>query len=229
MAGIRPYGACQLGKSCDVLDSKPGDSSFITGIRYDRSLEGWGPTWCGDSSTSCVVFNRSPQAVNEVVKEKAIGATSLANVVDKLERPRAIWLMVPAAVVDDTIADLSPHLEAEDILIGGGNSYYVDDLRRAKQLGDFVGTPGRPRGVFLPAMISYLVEDAVSIQPGATAFTVIPRRATSSARPRVSPTMPALAATVGGFARVAADWTGHRSNVHPPIVRCQHRGQNGFC
>jgi 6-phosphogluconate dehydrogenase len=83
---------------------------------------------------SCVVFNRSLQAVNELVKEKAIGATSLADVVKKLERPRAFWLMVPAAVVDDTIADLSPHLEAGDILIDGGNSYYVDDLRRAKQL-----------------------------------------------------------------------------------------------
>ena len=83
---------------------------------------------------SCVVFNRSPQAVNELVKEKAIGATSLADVVNKLERPRAIWLMVPAGVVDDTIANLSPHIEAGDILIDGGNSYYVDDLRRAKQL-----------------------------------------------------------------------------------------------
>src|ERR1700726_4944878 len=83
---------------------------------------------------SCVVFNRSPQAVNELVKEKAIGAASLADVVKKLEKPRAIWLMMPAAVVDDSIADLSPHLEAGDILIDGGNSYYVDDLRRAKQL-----------------------------------------------------------------------------------------------
>ncbi len=83
---------------------------------------------------SCVVFNRSPQPVQELVKEKAIGATSLADVVKKLEKPRAIWLMVPAAVVDDTIADLSPHLEAGDILIDGGNSYYIDDLRRAKQL-----------------------------------------------------------------------------------------------
>ncbi len=82
----------------------------------------------------CVVFNRSPQAVNELVKEKAIGATSLADVVKKLEKPRAIWLMVPAAAVDDTIASVSPHLDAGDILIDGGNSYYVDDLRRAKQL-----------------------------------------------------------------------------------------------
>jgi 6-phosphogluconate dehydrogenase len=83
---------------------------------------------------SCVVFNRSPQAVNELIREKAIGATSLAEVVKKLAKPRVIWLMVPAAVVDDTIADLSPHLEAGDILIDGGNSYYIDDLRRAKQL-----------------------------------------------------------------------------------------------
>src|ERR1700731_4707810 len=83
---------------------------------------------------SCVVFNRSPQAGNELIREKAIGATSLAEVVKNLAKPRAIWLMVPAAVVDDTIAGLSPHLEAGDILIDGGNSYYVDDLRRAKQL-----------------------------------------------------------------------------------------------
>ena len=83
---------------------------------------------------TCVVFNRSPQAVNELTKEKAIGATSLADVVKRLEKPRAIWLMVPAAVVDDNIADLSHHLEAGDILIDGGDSYYVDDLPRANQL-----------------------------------------------------------------------------------------------
>jgi 6-phosphogluconate dehydrogenase len=83
---------------------------------------------------SCVVYNRSPQAVNELVKEKAIGAVSPADVAKKLERPRTIWLMVPAAVVDETIATLSPHLEPGDILIDGGNSYYVDDLRRAKEL-----------------------------------------------------------------------------------------------
>ena len=83
---------------------------------------------------SCVVFNRSPQPVNELVNEGGIGAVSLPDVVKKLERPRAIWMMVPAAVVDDNIGALSPHLEEGDILIDGGNSYYVDDLRRAKQL-----------------------------------------------------------------------------------------------
>ncbi len=82
----------------------------------------------------CVVFDRSPKAVEELVKEKALGASSLAEFVKKLEKPRAVWLMVPAAVVDKTIADLSPHLEAGDILIDGGNSYYVDDIRRAKEL-----------------------------------------------------------------------------------------------
>jgi 6-phosphogluconate dehydrogenase len=83
---------------------------------------------------NCVVFDRSPQVVSELAKEKATGAASLVEFVKKLEKPRAIWLMVPAAVVDRTIADLLPHLEAGDILIDGGNSYYVDDIRRAKEL-----------------------------------------------------------------------------------------------
>src|SRR5438094_6339764 len=82
----------------------------------------------------CVVFDMSPKAVNELVQEKAAGSSSLPDFVTKLEKPRAVWLMVPAAVVDKTIADLLPHLEAGDILIDGGNSYYVDDIRRAKEL-----------------------------------------------------------------------------------------------
>ena len=82
----------------------------------------------------CVVFDMSPKAVNELVQEKAAGSSSLQDLVTKLEKPRAVWLMVPAAVVDKTIADLLPHLEAEDILIDGGNSHYVDDIRRAKEL-----------------------------------------------------------------------------------------------
>ena len=83
---------------------------------------------------SCVVFDRSPNAVGELVKDKATGSASLAEFVKKLAMPRAVWLMVPAAVVDQTIADLLPHLEAGDILIDGGNSYYIDDIRRAKEL-----------------------------------------------------------------------------------------------
>jgi 6-phosphogluconate dehydrogenase len=82
----------------------------------------------------CVVFDMSPKAVNELVQEKAAGSSSLHDLVAKLEKPRAIWLMVPAAVVDKTIADLVPYLEAGDILVDGGNSYYVDDIRRAKEL-----------------------------------------------------------------------------------------------
>src|SRR6185369_4584209 len=83
---------------------------------------------------SCVVFDRSPQAMGELVKEKAAGADSVVDFVTKLAKPRAVWLMVPAAVVDQTISGLLPHLEAGDILIDGGNSYYVDDIKRAKDL-----------------------------------------------------------------------------------------------
>jgi len=82
----------------------------------------------------CVVFNRTPRAVNELVQEKATGSTSLQDLVSKLKKPRAIWMMVPAAAVDETIAALLPLIEPEDILIDGGNSYYVDDIRRAKDL-----------------------------------------------------------------------------------------------
>jgi 6-phosphogluconate dehydrogenase len=82
----------------------------------------------------CVVFDRSPQAVTELAQEKAVGAASLAGLVQKLEKPRAVWLMVPAAVVDHTISELLPALEPDDILIDGGNSYYIDDIRRAKEL-----------------------------------------------------------------------------------------------
>lgn len=94
------------------------------------------------------VFDVSPKAMDELVKENAIGADSFSDLARKLEKPRALWLMVPAAVVDKTIADLLPHLEAGDILIDGGNSYYVDDIRRAKELAAMrihyvdVGTSG---------------------------------------------------------------------------------------
>jgi 6-phosphogluconate dehydrogenase len=83
---------------------------------------------------NCVVFDRSQDAVNKLVNEKAVGGSSLTDFVKKLDTPRAIWLMVPAAVVDESISDLLPLLDEGDILIDGGNSYYVDDIRRAKEL-----------------------------------------------------------------------------------------------
>jgi len=107
----------------------------------------------------CVVFDRSAKAVEELAREKAIGAPSIADLVKKLETPRAVWLMVPAAAVDATIKDLLPHLSAGDILIDGGNSYYVDDIRRTRELAERrihyvdVGTSGgvwgRERGYCL--------------------------------------------------------------------------------
>jgi 6-phosphogluconate dehydrogenase len=101
----------------------------------------------------CVVFDRAPEAVEQLVREKATGAASLQDLVRKLAKPRAVWMMVPAAAVDRTIADLVPYLEPGDLLVDGGNSYYVDDLRRAKELAPKgipyvdVGTSGGVWGV----------------------------------------------------------------------------------
>ncbi|MDZ4852489.1 MAG: decarboxylating 6-phosphogluconate dehydrogenase [Pirellulaceae bacterium] len=122
---------------------------------------------------SCVVYDRSPEAVKKLVKEKAIGASSLADLVKKLEKPRAIWMMVPGAVVEQLVADLLPHLEPGDILIDGGNSYYVDDIRRAKELaakqihyidcGTSGGVMGLERGYCL--MIGGPVEEVQRLDP----------------------------------------------------------------
>lgn len=87
----------------------------------------------------CVVFDRSPTAVEEVVREGATGASNLGDLAKKLEAPRAIWFMVPAAAVDETISNVVDYLETSDILIDGGNSYYIDDIRRSKNL--------QPKGV----------------------------------------------------------------------------------
>jgi 6-phosphogluconate dehydrogenase len=128
-----------------------------------------------------VVFDVSPKAVEELVQEKAAGATSLAELVEKLEKPRALWLMVPAAIVDKTIADLVPLLEPGDILIDGGNSYYVDDIRRAKELaakfihyvdvGTSGGVWGLERGYCMmiggePAIVSHLDPIFATLAPG---------------------------------------------------------------
>jgi 6-phosphogluconate dehydrogenase len=129
----------------------------------------------------CVVFDVSPKAVTELVKEKAMGASSLPDFVKKVQKPRTLWLMVPAAVVDKTIADLLPHLEAEDILIDGGNSYYVDDIRRAKELaprkihyvdvGTSGGVWGLERGYCMmiggePGVVKHLDPIFATLAPG---------------------------------------------------------------
>jgi 6-phosphogluconate dehydrogenase len=82
----------------------------------------------------CVVFDMSPASVQALAKEGAKGGSSLDDFIAKLKQPRAIWLMVPAAVVDSTLEQLMPKLQKDDILIDGGNSYYIDDIRRSKEL-----------------------------------------------------------------------------------------------
>jgi 6-phosphogluconate dehydrogenase len=130
----------------------------------------------------CVVFDRSPKAVDELTRAKAVGTSSIADFVKKLETPRAVWLMVPAAVVDATINDLAPLLSSGDILIDGGNSYYVDDIRRAQELaakgihyvdvGTSGGVWGRERGYCLmiggePAVVKNLDPIFATLAPGA--------------------------------------------------------------
>ena len=130
---------------------------------------------------TCVVYDRNPGAVAELASDGAQGAASLAELVKKLSRPRAVWLMVPAAVVDATIDDLVPLLEKDDILIDGGNSYYVDDIRRAKALaakglhyadvGTSGGVWGLERGYCMMiggerAIVQHLDPVFVSLAPG---------------------------------------------------------------
>src|SRR5712671_5941663 len=129
----------------------------------------------------CVVFARSAKAIEDLRQAKAVGATSIADLVNKLETPRAIWLMIPAGAVDETIGELLPHLAAGDILVDGGNSYYVDDIRRAKDLGERgihyvdVGTSGgvwgRERGYCLmiggePEVVKHLDPIFARLAPG---------------------------------------------------------------
>jgi len=129
-----------------------------------------------------VVFDVSPGAVEGLVAEKAVGASSLGDLVSKLSRPRTVWMMVPAAVVDRTIADLVPLLAKGDILVDGGNSWYVDDIRRAKELDPLgihyvdVGTSGGVWGLERgycqmiggePEVVRHLDPIFASLAPGA--------------------------------------------------------------
>ena len=139
----------------------------------------------------CVVFDRSPKAVEELVRAKAVGASSVIDLVKKLETPRAVWLMVPAAAVDATIDELLPHLTPGDIVIDGGNSYYVDDIRRAQQLAEKrvhyvdVGTSGgvwgRERGYCLmiggeDAVVKHLDPIFARLAPGPGTIARTPGR-----------------------------------------------------
>jgi 6-phosphogluconate dehydrogenase len=129
----------------------------------------------------CVVYDMSAKAVQELVKAKALGSSSLAELTKSLAEPRAIWVMVPAGVVDKTIADLLPHLERGDILIDGGNSYYIDDIRRAKELalkgihyvdvGTSGGVWGLERGYCMmiggePTVVKHLDPIFATLAPG---------------------------------------------------------------
>jgi len=142
----------------------------------------------------CVVYDRSPKTVEELTRAKAIGASSTADLVKKLETPRAVWLMVPAAAVDATIAELAPQLTPGDILIDGGNSYYVDDIRRAQELarqrihyvdvGTSGGVWGRERGYCLmiggeATVVKHLDPIFAQLAPGAGDIARTPGRETN--------------------------------------------------
>jgi 6-phosphogluconate dehydrogenase len=130
---------------------------------------------------ACVVYDRNQGAVAELSSQGAQGAASLGDLVKQLSKPRAIWLMVPAAVVDAAVNDLLPLLEAGDVVIDGGNSYYVDDIRRAKELaakdihyvdvGTSGGVWGLERGYCMmiggeKATVQHLDPLFVSLAPG---------------------------------------------------------------
>ena len=116
----------------------------------------------------CVVFDRSADAVKGLAKEKAVGAASLKEFVQKLNKPRAIWLMVPAAVVDSSISELCPLLESGDILIDGGNSYYIDDIRRAKELSAIGRSPDHVAGLVTGLAMRPQILDDLRLGAGAT-------------------------------------------------------------
>ena len=142
----------------------------------------------------CTVFDMSAKVVEELAKEKGVtGSASLEDFVGKLARPRAIWLMIPAGYVDDTLGKLVPHLESGDIVIDGGNSYYIDDIRRSKELapkgiqyvdvGTSGGVWGLERGYCMmiggpDAAVKYLDPIFKTIAPGVGDIAKTPGRET---------------------------------------------------
>jgi 6-phosphogluconate dehydrogenase len=147
------------------------------------------------SGHQCVVYDRSEKAVQSLVKEDAVGSSSLAEFSQSLEKPRAVWLMVPVGAVDNTIVELLPHLERGDILIDGGNSYYIDDIRRAKELaangihyvdvGTSGGVWGLERGHCMmiggeAAVVRYLDPIFATLAPGCGNIPRTPGRAAAN-------------------------------------------------
>ena len=145
---------------------------------------------------ACVVHDTQPEAVAALQAHGAIGAATLAELASKLTRPRVVWLMVPAGVVDDAIAQLMPHLEPDDIVIDGGNSYYRDDVRRAKQLtaaglhhvdvGTSGGVAGAERGYCLmiggeKAIVDHLTPIFCALAPGVGTAARTPGRSGANA------------------------------------------------
>jgi len=143
----------------------------------------------------CIVFNRTQERVKELAKEGAVGAASLEDLVGTLKSPRAVWLMVPAAVVDDTVHSLQTQMQKGDIIVDGGNSYYIDDIRRAKKLqpkgilyvdvGTSGGVWGLERGYCLmiggeAEAVRYLEPAFKTLAPGRGVISRTPGRETSS-------------------------------------------------
>jgi len=168
----------------------------------------------------CVVYNPRPEALQSLVKEGAAGTTSITEFVARLSMPRAIWLMVPAAAVDDVIATLVPHLAAGDILIDGGNSYYRDDIRRAAELkssglhyvdvGTSGGVAGLERGYCLmiggePATVERLEPLFRTLAPGI------------AAAPRTSESAPPDGTAEHGYLHCGPHGAGH-------FVKMVHNG-----
>jgi 6-phosphogluconate dehydrogenase len=162
----------------------------------------------------CVVFDHAPAAVQALAKEKATGVGSAAELVRGLTKPRTVWLMVPAAAVDDTIAGLEPHLEKGDTLIDGGNSYYVDDIRRAKALearGIHYVDVGTSGGV-------YGLERGYCMMIGGRDETVA----------RLDPIFAALAPGMGSIERTQGRDKAKKSTAEQGYLHCGQSGAGHF-
>jgi 6-phosphogluconate dehydrogenase len=162
----------------------------------------------------CVVFDNAPAAVQALAKEKATGVGSAAELIRGLAKPRAVWLMVPAGAVDDTIAGLEPHLEDGDTLIDGGNSYYIDDIRRAKTLearGIHYVDVGTSGGVFG-------LERGYCMMIGGRDEAVA----------RLDPIFAALAPGMGSIERTAGRDSAKKSTAEQGYLHCGQSGAGHF-